>query len=157
MSGKARGRACVHVRAYLCAGLLMFARQIVEASRGGVNLCLQREPQGLVILLGDETFLCSLLGFQLPQLRLLFTQSLLGCRCTALFGLQRALQLCLRTTNKNSIRFELQLWVLLFFPTERNFGKLKLFQTEKYAKERLTLILHIMEVNVQKEKVLVVP
>lgn len=87
-------------RAYLRAGLLVFARQVIEASRGGVDLGLQREPQGLVILLGDQASLRSLLGLQLPQLRLLLAQGLLSRGRAALAGLQRALQLCLRAAKK---------------------------------------------------------
>ena len=73
----------------------MLASEIVETGRGGVDLCLQREPQGLVILLGDQTLFCSLLGLELSQLHLLLTKSLLSCCCTALTGLQGALELSL--------------------------------------------------------------
>lgn len=59
-----------------------------------------------MILFGDETFLCSLLGLQLSQLHLFLTQSLLSCCCTAFTGLQRALQLYLRTKNKIQLILE---------------------------------------------------
>ncbi len=85
-----------YVSTHLSAGLLVFASEIVEAGRDGVDLRLQREPQGLVVLLGDQTLFCGLLGLQLSQLHLLLTQSLLSCCCTALTGLQGALKLCLR-------------------------------------------------------------
>lgn len=71
----------------------MFASEIIKTGCGGVDLGLQREPQGLVVLLGDQTLLCSLLGLKLSQLNLLLTQSLLSCCCTALTGLQGALEL----------------------------------------------------------------
>lgn len=81
---------------HLSAGLLMLAGQIVETSCDCVDLSLQREAQSLVILLGDQTLLCSLLGLEFSQLHLLLTQSLLSCCCTALTGLQGVLELCLR-------------------------------------------------------------
>ncbi len=74
----------------------MFASEIIETGRNGVDLGLQREPQGLMILLGDQTLFCSLLGLQLSELCLFLTQSLLSCCCTAFVGLQGALELCLR-------------------------------------------------------------
>lgn len=86
----------IHTHTHLSAGLLMFASEIVETGCGGVDLSLQREPQGLVVLLGDQTLFCSLLGFQLSQLHFLLTQSLLGCCCITLTGLQGELELCLR-------------------------------------------------------------
>lgn len=85
-----------HTNTHLSAGLLMFSRQIIETGRGCVDLSLQRESQGLVVLLGDHAVLCGLLGLQLSQLHLLLTQSLLSCCQAALTGLQRALELCLR-------------------------------------------------------------
>lgn len=85
-----------HTHTHLSAGPLVFSHQIIETGRDSVDLSLQSEPQGLVILPGDHALLCGLLGLQLPHLHLLLTQSLLGCCCTALAGLQRALEFCLR-------------------------------------------------------------
>lgn len=84
-----------NIRTHLSAGLLMLASEIVETGRGGVDLSLQREPQGFVILLGDQTLFCGLLGLQLSELHLLLTQSILSRCCTALTGLQGVLELCL--------------------------------------------------------------
>lgn len=38
---------------HLSAGLLVFSCEIIEASCDGVDLSLQREPQGLVVLFRD--------------------------------------------------------------------------------------------------------
>lgn len=88
-----------HKHTHLSAGLLMFSCQIVETGRGCVDLSLQGESQGLVVLPGDHALLCGLLGLQLSQLHLLLTQSLLSRCQAALTGLQGALELCLRDTK----------------------------------------------------------
>lgn len=54
--------ACMCAHTHLSAGLLMFAGEIIEAGRYGVDLSLHRETQALVVLLGDKTLFCSLLG-----------------------------------------------------------------------------------------------
>lgn len=126
------------MHAYLRAGLLVFARQVIEASRGGVDLGLQGEPQGLVILLGDQTFLRSLLGLQLPQLRLLLAQGLVSCSCTVRTGLQRALQLCLRVTKKIQLSESCNLRNFC----NRSYGKVKLFQAEFWQKMRLNILVN---------------